>query len=487
MNHAGASSRVSFIGLHAEVICESNSLLHNSRFVQLQPVEPNQRVKLQKCCARLNEPCSNRATVRGVTTVFNVSIDEAEDWVRKNLDMLCEPFGEWKPSSRFLGGQSAATRALSDFDPKGYASNRNQVLPATARGASALSPYIRHGLLTLPEVWSYVSGAPERDRDKFRDELLWQEYTRHLYARLGTQLSRPLRHQLVDQRSGDGWSQRDEMACLDFVLNELEADGWIPNQTRMWLASHWAIRKATNWQEGERRMFSNLLDGSYANRAGWQWTAGLTTGQPYGFSRLQVSKQASELCPNCPSQRNCPIEQWPDEPDFEEAPTSLSLRRGDHSPNEPNGAKLDPSRSADVVWITAESLGDSDPALTACPDLPVVFVFDIPLLQRLNLHPRRLVFLTECLADLAQRRNTFVVIGNPVEILGSLNVAVTVAPVPGFRSRSEKIRPAAEYPWPWLAPISDAPLSSFSAWRRTLPDSLGTSSPNRPQLNKRRE
>ena len=36
------------------------------------------------------------------------------------------------------------------------------------------------GLLPLPAVWAAAAGAPGRDRTKFRDELLWQEYARHL-------------------------------------------------------------------------------------------------------------------------------------------------------------------------------------------------------------------------------------------------------------------------------------------------------------------
>ena len=53
-----------------------------------------------------------------------------------------------------------------------------------------------------------------------------------------------------------------------------------------------------------------------------------------------------------------------------------------------------------AVWLTAESLDDGDPALAAHPDLPVVFVFDEPLLRSLRLSGKRLVFLAECLADL---------------------------------------------------------------------------------------
>jgi len=51
--------------------------------------------------------------------------------------------------SSIKGGQSAADEALATLDIKGYAGRRSQVLPKSHRGASGLSPYIRHNLLTL--------------------------------------------------------------------------------------------------------------------------------------------------------------------------------------------------------------------------------------------------------------------------------------------------------------------------------------------------
>ena len=51
--------------------------------------------------------------------------------------------------SSIVGGQSAADAALAALDISGYANQRSQVLPVQTRGASVLSPYIRHNLLTL--------------------------------------------------------------------------------------------------------------------------------------------------------------------------------------------------------------------------------------------------------------------------------------------------------------------------------------------------
>ena len=40
-----------------------------------------------------------------------------------------------------------------------------------------------------------VADAPSGDKRKFRDELMWQEYARHVYARVGTGTRRPLRYE----------------------------------------------------------------------------------------------------------------------------------------------------------------------------------------------------------------------------------------------------------------------------------------------------
>ena len=92
--------------------------------------------------------------------------------------------------SSIKGGQAAANIALENLDITGYAANQSEVLPLHKRGASVLSPYIRHNLLTIDQVYRTVKDAPFKDNEKFRDELYWQEYARHLYARLGSELFR---------------------------------------------------------------------------------------------------------------------------------------------------------------------------------------------------------------------------------------------------------------------------------------------------------
>ncbi len=394
--------------------------------------------------------------------------DAAVRFVGEHLrHVLCdEPAG----SLRFRGGQSAAEEALRNFDVTGYDRRRNEVYPTPRRGASALSPYIRHGMLTIDQVWAHVADGPPADVAKYRSELLWQEYARHWYARLGTRTQRGIR---AEQPAINGtWQTADlydrDMACMDLTLGELEEDGWLVNQARMWLASHWSVRSAAPWADGEDYFFRHLLDGSRAaNRLGWQWTAGLSSAKFYSFSRWQVEERAAGLCASCERVHDCPVETWPEAVTPQPHDEPVTLRSGNDA-RMAGPADADVRRDPSTVWLTAESLGVDDPALAAHPDLPVVFVFDEPLLEALSLSGKRLVFLTETLAELAKSRDLELRLGRPAEELRGRDVAVTHAPVPGFIRRSTSIDPAAVYPYPWHFRPDGGSVRSFSAWLRDV-------------------
>jgi len=411
-------------------------------------------------------------------------------------------------STAFRGGQAAADATLAAYDVTGYAARRNQVLPESDRGASRLSPYIRHGLVTLGEVWDHVTGGPARDVSKFRDELMWQEYSRHWYARLGERTRQGVRHRQIRWTAGVEYDT--SMACVDFCADQLATEGWLVNQTRMWMASEWTVRRNGVWHEGEDHFFRHLLDGSRAaNRLGWQWTTGVGSHKHYGFSRRQVERRAPELCAGCGRASDCPIQHWPDAPPlgpevpnpdpsgrpgaqsgadaaavqletaFEPDPGSEvsrapgQLRLGE-VPTTPIG--FDPVRSgpthtvgdrdAERVWLTAESLGTNDPALVAHPEMGAVFVFDEPLLARLRLSSKRLVFLVETLAELSVERELELHLGSVPECLTGTQLAVTFAPVPGFERLRRSVDIAALHPWPWLARPTNRSVRSFSAWRK---------------------
>jgi deoxyribodipyrimidine photo-lyase len=366
--------------------------------------------------------------------------------------------------SSIRGGQSAADEALANLNIRGYSKNRSEVLPKQRRGATVLSPYIRHNIISLSKLWNQVSDAPYEDREKFRDELLWQEYARHLYARIGTRLFESLRFQPTGNQSGDGWEKG--MACVDFATDELRQDGWLVNQTRMWLASHWNVRNGKNWLEGQERMYAELIDGSRAaNLLGWQWTVGAGTGKPYGFARWQVEKRAPGLCASCPLKNNCPIEQFPDEQVLLEAEPEPLLVSDPNLDKTRGPEAVLQNKKPELVLLTVDSLGDGDPALDANQDLPVAFVFNEQALAKLQLSSKRIYFYLETLQDLSQRRELRVYLGDPQEFAKENQVAVTHAPVPSFR----KFQNLAEvHPYPWLKKPHAGSVKSFSSWRNKI-------------------
>lgn len=397
--------------------------------------------------------------------------DAAVAFVRDHLaDLACDTPAA---SGSFRGGQGAADAALAALDVTGYAGRRNQVHPPERRGASRMSPYIRYNLVDLPTLWDHVADAPANDRRKYRDELAWQEFTRHLYARFGRDGRPALRDELraYPPSPPEPWDEpwpRD-MECMDATVGELHEDGWLVNQTRMWLASQWTVRAGARWRDGEEEFFTHLLDGSRAaNRLNWQWTTGAGNGKAYAFSRWQVQKRAPALCRRCALRDACPVASWPADERTTRAPMS-ELLRADPDPAVTAGPALPSAGEVDAVWLTAESLGDADPALAAHPDVPAVFCFDEPLLRRLMLSGKRLVFLAETLAELATRRPVEIRRGRVADELGGRRLAVTFAPVPGFRRRAAELEPSVVHPWPWLFRPRAGRMQSYTAWRKGMP------------------
>lgn len=384
-------------------------------------------------------------------------------------------------SHRFRGGQRAADEALEALDITGYERHRHEVFPTPRRGASALSPYLRHGMLSLAQVWEAVAGAPQPDVARFRSELLRLEYARHWYARLGSRTATGIRGELSPANlslESAQWFDPD-MACLELSSEELEEDGWIVGQARMWLAAYWVTNAQRRWQDGEARQFRQFIDGSRAaNRLNWQQVAGLASPKSYAFSRWQVEQRAAGLCASCDLVHRCPVEAWPTpvaitpraEPDVLDG-VSAEPRRGPEAPArraEGEADRWSPVTSSapapQWVWLTAESLGDRDPALAAHPDLPAVFVFDEPLLASLQLSSKRLIFWVETLAELAVRRPVELRVGSVPTELSGRRVAVTYAPVPGFTRRARELDPAVVYPYPWFRFPEGGSVRSYGAW-----------------------
>ena len=361
------------------------------------------------------------------------------------------------------GGQSNADTALNQLNIDRYSTKRNNVYPKSKRGSSYLSPYIRHGLLSLKDIWNAIDTFEYKDKSKFRDELLWQEFSRHLYAIVGKKSSNYLNYKvdLPNPKIYDG------MNCISTIEEELENTGYMVNQTRMWYASHNSLRKGGNWNKYEDYMFKHLIDGSrFANRLGWQWVMGSQTGKPYGFSKFQVEKRAPELCINCELKINCPIQEWPQTSITQKLEIDIDLN------NErifgPQLVKENVKNKPSFVWITGESLGDNDPAMSYYNELPIVFIFDVNLLNKLKLSTKRINFLLDCLKEINDKRELEVHLANPKKYLDNKYFASTFAPVPKYREITDQNIPSVEFPALRLAEPIDFYPSSYSSWKKKI-------------------
>ncbi len=248
----------------------------------------------------------------------------AEAFVLEHLADVIDrrrPRDEPLSSATVRGGQLAAENALRRFRLDRYAARGRLAYPVPQRVVSGLSPWIRHGLLTLPRVWDSVAGGPDDDVHAFRRALLRQEYARHLYARLGRRLGDllPRPESLADPggrvgdraevRSGDPRSPWDRRrGCVETPLEELADEGWLPAEARRWLVTQ---ADPGDWSRIEDLLHRELLDGSRAGirLALIEALGGLGSASAASMTRWDVETWAPGLCASCELVYQCPIER----------------------------------------------------------------------------------------------------------------------------------------------------------------------------------
>ena len=237
---------------------------------------------------------------------------------RDDLDqLLAEVFPEAEGRiSPIQGGRAAADKALKRVDAKRYAKSRNHLNGAV----TGLSPYIRHGVLTLAEVRDAVFQRirSREEGGKLINELGWRDFWQRMWQELGdrieddqeeiktghdaTSYARELPDDVREGRTG--------LACMDGFQHELVTNGWLHNHARMWMAAwlvHW---RKVHWKAGADWFLEHLLDGDPAsNHLSWQWVASTFSHKPYFFNRDNLERYSNgRYCANCPSADQCPFD-----------------------------------------------------------------------------------------------------------------------------------------------------------------------------------
>jgi deoxyribodipyrimidine photo-lyase len=228
--------------------------------------------------------------------------------------MFLEAPGDLSP---IQGGRMAALALLARIDPERYGISRNALDGAVTR----LSPYIRHGVLTLVEVRDAVLRRTREcaGSEKLINELGWRDYWQRLWRQLGDGIWRdqePLKtghppESYAGELPPDVDTGCTGLACMDGFIAELVATGWLHNHARMWLAAYLVHWRRIRWQVGAAWFLRHLLDGDPAsNNLSWQWVASSFSHKPYFFNRANLERfSGGRFCTSCPlAVAGCPFE-----------------------------------------------------------------------------------------------------------------------------------------------------------------------------------
>ena len=187
-------------------------------------------------------------------------------------------------------GEAAARHRLDEWLARGidgYASTRDRL--DLADGTSRLSADLHLGLLSANEVVAQALG-PGEGRRVFVNELVWREFYAHVMFHRPFVRERSFRPEFdriewsTDPALADAWrAGLTGYPVVDAAMRQLAASGWMPNRSRMIVATFLTKDLLVDWRVGESHFMRSLVDGDIAsNNGGWQWCASTGTDpQPY--------------------------------------------------------------------------------------------------------------------------------------------------------------------------------------------------------------
>jgi deoxyribodipyrimidine photo-lyase len=248
-----------------------------------------------KAWLKLDKPAPGR-TVGKLSTPPGITSDplpSLKTWGLTGEAALLEP------------GESAARKRLGQFLDGPifeYADRRD--LPAL-ESTSRLSQDLRHGTLSIREVYAKCAAAAERapaaqrrNAGIFINELIWREFYMQVLWHWPGVLDHELQEQYRQLKWHDHWrpgTQPDSpvfqrwcrgetgFPIVDAGLRQLTATGFMHNRVRMIVAMFLTKDLHIWWMHGESWFMRHLVDGEIAsNNGGWQWSSSTgTDAAPY--------------------------------------------------------------------------------------------------------------------------------------------------------------------------------------------------------------
>lgn len=207
-----------------------------------------------------------------------------------------DPWGIPAGLREFPPTHDAALARLDQAQPGPYARTRN----ALDGAVTGLSPYLTHGLVTLPQAARHIAGRHALSpADKLAAEFGWREFFQHVGLHAGDAILKDMRPTLpwpgryASEVPADVREGRTGVGAIDAAVRVLYDTGYLHNHARMWLASYLVHLRKTSWRAGADWLWAHLLDGDLAsNHLSWQWIAGSFSSKPYLFNAENVAKFA---------------------------------------------------------------------------------------------------------------------------------------------------------------------------------------------------
>ncbi|PNY81481.1 FAD-binding domain-containing protein [Deinococcus koreensis] len=378
------------------------------------------------------------------------------------------------------GGRAAALAALDALDPLAYGRDRSHLDGHVSR----LSPYLRHGVLTLAEVRDEaLRRVPTPSRAwKYVNELSWHDFFTRVYAEIGAGVwenLQPYKTGLPDSAySREFPADIDQgttgAVCIDSWSRDLRETGYLHNHVRMWLASYIIHHRRVWWPGGASWFITHLLDGDPANNnLNWQWVASTWRAFPYLWNRGNLLKYAGDrYCAECPlADSGCPFDATYaalSERLFvgkSAAPGETGWLAPDRLRAVPWQGPLTPQSVPDaVVWVHGDRLSPTNEALAAYAERPAVFVWDDGLLKEWTISAKRQTFIHECVQELpvhVLRGNVTAQVAAFARAHGAGVVATTPSPSPRFAVIVQQLEAEGLTVQLWPEPVFAASLDAL--------------------------
>ena len=221
---------------------------------------------------------------------------------------LIKNFASHMDALDFTPTRQAGLNRLNEFIERAgevYSRCRNYDLgPRNRANVSALSPWIRHRLITETEVLEAVLQVHNfKTAEPFINEVFWRAYFKGwleqhptVWPSYQSNVRKQIRSLEKDRRLAELYinavTGQTGIDCFDAWANELISIGYLHNHARMWFASIWIFTLRLPWELGADFFLRNLLDGDPAsNTLAWRWVAGIQTkGRPYIARVANISK-----------------------------------------------------------------------------------------------------------------------------------------------------------------------------------------------------